>query len=143
MLRSRAFPDAQKSKLGSGLFCTVEGKHTITFGQKPFSEWTSKQPRKNSPQEKYGVGPAAYCQKTNEWFVPSKERPGEKKWFVPTELSISTGLLHHGFKVQHTEDGTKATHELLLHSKDGYYFLNPRRATKIDEEFCYNYGLHL
>ena len=119
------FSGKYKKRLGSGLFCVVPGEHRIEFGAEPFSTWTSQCPKEFTREARYAIGPA---------WLNSKRK---KMWYLPTAMSFETGLIHHGFKVQFSEDDRKITHELLF--EEGKYFLHPKRFAKVGEEFCYRY----
>ena len=105
---------------GSGLFCTVKGSHQIVFPQGPLSIWTTQTPAAGSIEENYAFGP-----KKGPWFLPSAE-------------SFKSGVIFHGFKVQHSGDKKKITHKCKLVS-DQYVF-EPRKETQIGDEFAFDYG---
>ena len=117
---------------GSGLFCTRAGEHTIEFGTCPITCWVQEKPKPNSPRGIFGLGPEIYKVQNGK---------GMLGWCVPTDLSLSTGLIHHGFKVNFVrEENGNPTHDLAF--KKGKSFLKPRRKVKVGEEFTYNYNYY-
>ena len=119
---------------GSGLFCTREGEHNIEFGRLPLTGWVAEKPKRNSPRQRFGLGPEFYPAD----YKVRKVAPTEQ-WCVPSDLSLSTGLIHHGFKVNLVrEENGDPTHDLVF--EKGKFFLKPRRNAKVGEEFTYNYN---
>ena len=115
---------------GSGLFCTRAGEYKIEFGTCPITCWVHEEPKANCPRGKYGLGPEVY-----------KIYKGAKieGYCVPSDLSLCTGLIHHGFKVNLLrEKNGNPTHDLEF--EKGKYFLKPRRKVAVGEEFTYNYN---
>ena len=121
------WPDAKSA--GSGLFCTRAGEHEIDFGARPETCWVQKEPKANGGQERYGLGPEVYKQINGKIF---------KGWYVPSDLSLQTGLIHHGFKVNFVSRDGNPTHELKF--KDTRYYLSPLRKARVGEEFTYDYN---
>ena len=115
------------SNPGSGVFCTKKGSWKITLKPGLLTVWTDKEPAPGSKEEDYAMGPA-------------KEGP----WLLPSEQSFKSGVFHHGFKVQHSKDPKKQTHELLLiGEKDNmHYVISPLKhvVTEPGQEFAYDYG---
>ena len=123
------WPDAKSA--GSGLFCIRAGEHEIDFGARPETCWVQKEPKANGGQERYGLGPNVYNQIDGKIF---------KGWYVPSDLSLQTGLIHHGFKVNFVCRDGNPTHELKF--KDSRYYLSPLRKARVGEEFTYDYNYH-
>ena len=122
------WPDAASA--GSGLFCIREGRHEIEFGTPPVTCWVKKEPKRNCPRERFGLGPNVYNR------IRDKNIEG---WCVPSDLSLKTGLIHHGFKVNFVcSKAGKPTHELKF--EDGRYYLSPLRKVCVGEEFTYDYN---
>ena len=109
--------------LGSGLFCTKRGKHRIHFGNPPLSHWIKTRLEENSLQSRYALG--------------GKDRPGFT-YFLPTEESFETGIIHHGFKVNHSK---KPTHLLHYEKTRSFYWLEPINETNPGDEFTFDYNL--
>ena len=124
------WPDARNT--GSGLFCVREGAHKIEFGTPPETCWVQEEPKANCPREKYGLGPAVFDQ------INGKHTEG---WCVPSDLSVRTGLIHHGFKVNFVcKKGGNPTHKLKF--EHGSYYLSPLRKVRVGEEFTYDYNYY-
>ena len=117
---------------GSGLFCTRAGKHVIHFGMMPESYWSDRVPIKGSKEESYAIGPTE-CE---------GDTKGKKvRYFIPTDLSMKSGLISCGFKVNCQDSrciNNNPTHELVFRNEK--YSLQPRREAKENEEFTYCYG---
>ena len=112
---------------GSGLFCTVQGKHYMYFGSPPLSEETATEPPEGSGEQMYGIG-------------PYESKCTKRTWYVPSKMSLRTGLIHWGYKVQHEETINNPTHKLEFDDETLKYFLLPLRTAKVDEEFKYSYN---
>ena len=115
---------------GSGLFCTRAGEYNIEFGTCPITCWIDEEPKAKCPRAKYGLGPEVY-----------KIYKGTKieGYCVPSDLSLRTGLIHHGFKVNLLrEKNGNPTHDLQF--EKGKYFLKSRRNVVVGEEFTYDYN---
>ena len=125
------WPKSSRTVKGTGVWCTRKGKHKICFGPANiFSAWTYDEPKTGSAQEMYGVGPVR------------GEKPN--RWFVPTDFSFKTGIIHYAFKVQHSpraEKGARSpTHELCFDEHKGYHYLKPTREIEVGTEFTFDYG---
>ena len=114
---------------GSGLFCTRAGRHEINFGMNPETRWVQKEPERNCQRERFGLGPNVFKR------INGKNIKG---WCVPSDLSLQTGLIHHGFKVNFVKKAENPTHELKF--ENGRYYLSPLRLVTVGEEFTYDYG---
>lgn len=108
---------------GSGLFCTLEGKHRIFFGKAPLSHWINYKLDTRSIEERYAIG--------------GKQRDGYT-YFLPTGESFITGVIHPGFKVCHSET---PTHTLYFNTIGNFYWLKPQYVTYEGDEFTFNYHL--
>ena len=110
---------------GSGLFCTIEGKHKIYFGQPPLSCWIRTAIPDDSVQERYAIG--------------GKDRAKEGyTYFLPTDESFRTGVIHHGFKLCHSKT---PTHSLEFDKHRKSYWLKPLKVTYPGDEFTFDYLL--
>ena len=111
---------------GSGLFCTRAGKHVIHFGMMSESHWIDRVPIKGSKEESYAIGPTE-CE---------GDTKGKKvRYFIPTDLSMKSGLISCGFKVNCQDSrciNNNPTHELVFRNEK--YSLQPRREAKENEE---------
>ena len=124
------WPNAKSA--GSGLFCIREGKHKIEFGRPPETCWVQKEPEANGGQERFGLGPNIFNR------IRDKNIVG---WCVPSDLSLRTGLIHHGFKVNFVcKKGGNPTHKLKF--EHGSYYLSPLRKVRVGEEFTYDYNYY-
>jgi len=122
------WPNARST--GSGLFCIREGKYDIEFGTCPETCWVQEEPKTNCPREQYGLGPEIFDHVKGENI---------KGWCVPSDLSLRTGLIHHGFKVNFVcKKNGNPTHKLKF--EDGRFYLAPRRKARVGEEFTYDYN---
>jgi len=111
--------------LGSGLFCTEKGQHRIFFGDEPLSHWIKRKIVEGSVEERYAIG--------------GKQRDGYT-YFLPTDQSFITGVIHPGFKVCHSET---PTHTLRFNTSGNFYWLRPKddEITNPGDEFTFNYNL--
>ena len=110
---------------GSGLFCTKKGKHRIFFGEGRLSHWIKTKLVDGSVEERYAIG--------------GKQINGYT-YFLPTEQSFITGVIHPGFKVCHSET---PTHTLRFNTLGNFYYLEPKEGkyTCPGDEFTFNYNL--
>ena len=108
---------------GSGLFCTLKGKHRIFFGRSPVSHWIRHKLVDGSVEERYAIG--------------GKQRVGYT-YFLPTHESFITGVIHPGFKVCHS---ITPTHVLRYNKMGTFYWLEPIKETYPGDEFTFDYAL--
>jgi len=117
--------DMEHLPRGSGLFCTKKGKHLIFFGDEPLSCWIKRHVENDSVEARYAIG--------------GKQRDGYT-YFLPTNQSFKTGVIHPGFKVCHS---ATPTHILRFNAMGNFYWLQPKNGqiTNPDDEFTFDYHL--